>query len=220
MYASLLSVTFLFSHYLATFQPNWFKTNVFVNVSYRWVNGVVPYEMNQSCGFSNEWYIWRAMTVFHRHTCVRFIERQIGDPDWLYFTFEKWGCFSKVGRTGGRQIVNLHPPGCMKIGVILHELMHSIGFFHEHSRRDRDDYIHVYTENILDGRYFKASAEGYLQEGRTIHGRKDSFSENDLAKIRFIYNCTGYRPAPSLYIITFAVVHSSINWRNIYTYVK
>ena len=31
--------------------------------------------------------------------------------------------------------------------------MHLLGFFHEHTREDRDQYITVYEENILDGMF-------------------------------------------------------------------
>ncbi len=52
--------------------------------------------------------------------------------------------------TGGKQILSLDY-GCVNVGVIIHEFLHIIGFFHEQSRPDRDDFITVVYENIVPG---------------------------------------------------------------------
>ena len=38
--------------------------------------------------------------------------------------------------------------GCWQKGTVLHEIMHSLGFFHEQSRPDRDDEVMIMYENI------------------------------------------------------------------------
>ena len=37
------------------------------------------------------------------------------------------------------------------VGHIKHEMMHTLGFYHEHSRSDRDDFIKINWNNIVDG---------------------------------------------------------------------
>ena len=37
-------------------------------------------------------------------------------------------------------------------GTLLHELMHAAGFFHEHTRPDRDTYVRIDFDNIIEGK--------------------------------------------------------------------
>jgi len=67
-------------------------------------------------------------------------------------------CWSFVGKFGGAQILSLEPPdekgpNCLENeGKVIHELMHALGIFHEHSRADRDMYIDIHYENIIPGK--------------------------------------------------------------------
>ena len=64
-------------------------------------------------------------------------------------------CSSYVGMiNNGAQDVSLDD-GCIsriRPGIVLHELMHAAGFFHEHTRSDRDTFIRINFENILESK--------------------------------------------------------------------
>ena len=38
-----------------------------------------------------------------------------------------------------------------QLGTVAHELGHAVGFYHEQSRPDRDDYVMVHLENVISG---------------------------------------------------------------------
>ena len=64
-------------------------------------------------------------------------------------------CKSFVGRDSSAtnrfgQFLHIGP-SCMTAGAVQHEMMHALGFYHEQSRPDRDNYVTINTENILEG---------------------------------------------------------------------
>lgn len=61
-----------------------------------------------------------------------------------------------MGRIGGAQTISVGNSDASivcKHGNIVHEIAHSLGFFHEHSRPDRDDYVNILWDNIEGGEY-------------------------------------------------------------------
>lgn len=41
--------------------------------------------------------------------------------------------------------------GCDTKAVVEHELLHALGFYHEQSRSDRDDYVKIWWDQIEEG---------------------------------------------------------------------
>lgn len=74
----------------------------------------------------------------------------------IYFQTKELGCYSALGRQGGRQVLNIHNAksgkGCFTNGTIIHEFIHALGFHHMQSASDRDDYIEIIWENIENGK--------------------------------------------------------------------
>ncbi|CAH2237519.1 zinc metalloproteinase nas-13-like [Pararge aegeria] len=118
----------------------------------RWENGIIPYAIDKA-GYNRDQQdmIMKAIADYHRLTCLRFVPYS-GQTDYIIIKNTNTGCWSSVGRTGGRQEVNLQAPGCVsKKGTILHELLHAIGFLHEQSRPERDDFVYIQYSNIKPG---------------------------------------------------------------------
>ena len=106
-----------------------------------------------------------------------------------YITFRSRkddGCSSHVGRSGGDQLVRVGP-GCNSQKIILHEICHALGMWHEQSHPDRDDYVEVIRENIKSGhehnfmkrnKFEVDSQETVYDYASVMHYKLDSSSKN------------------------------------------
>ncbi|KAF4108583.1 zinc metalloproteinase nas-13-like [Onychostoma macrolepis] len=173
----------------------------------------VPYEINIDLEARTE-DILNALNMISKKTCVRFHPRA-DETDYLHFEYGK-GCASYVGCIGGEQPL-LVGPKC-KPGNICHEILHSLGFQHEHSRNDRGDHVTILNENIASGKednflkrrgktlglkydldsimhygtnYFSRNGKPTIEpkkSGVTI-GQRSYLSDLDVQRIRKLYNC-------------------------------
>ncbi|CAL4227624.1 unnamed protein product, partial [Meganyctiphanes norvegica] len=125
--------------------------NAMIDNNKRWSNGVVPYVISSSYNKQERATIAIAMKSYHEKTCLRFVPRTI-ERDYIHI-LKGDGCSSSVGRVGGAQAVSLGL-GCLYAGIVMHELMHAVGFWHEQSREDRDRYITINWLNIQGGMDF------------------------------------------------------------------
>ncbi|GFR04969.1 astacin-like metalloprotease toxin 1 [Trichonephila clavata] len=116
----------------------------------RWPNGRVPYQIDPYTTYDakQKEMIKKAMDEYEQKTCIRFVEKEEDEKDFILI-FAGRGCYSKVGKTGGVQALSFGN-GCFQLPTLIHELGHAIGFYHEHTRSDRDDYITIHWSAIMN----------------------------------------------------------------------
>lgn len=119
-----------------------------------WPGGVVPYQFSAEFIFLplQRYIIRQVMDDIKSQSCVAFVERH-SEPDYINIVFDRNRCYSHIGRIGGEQVLSLGL-FCVKWwdrGTIYHELFHSLGFFHEHNRPDRDRHVEIQWSNIKYG---------------------------------------------------------------------
>ena len=151
-----------------------------------WPHGIIPYVIEGNFTGAQRAMFKQAMRHWENHTCITFIKRTV-ETDYIVFTHRSCGCCSYVGRKGdGSQAVSVGK-NCDKFGVVVHELGHVVGFWHEHTRPDRDLYITVKYENIMEGQQYnfeklKSDAIDSLGEpydyGSIMHYSANTFSKN------------------------------------------
>lgn len=59
-------------------------------------------------------------------------------------------CWSYVGDDRKGQNVSIGAR-CDTKAIVEHELLHALGFYHEQSRSDRDDYVKIWWDQIEEG---------------------------------------------------------------------
>ena len=115
-----------------------------------WPGGIVPFAYDTSVANypSRVLAVQSAMsrlTAANYGSAVLFVPRT-SESDYVYYVADTASNYSPVGRQGGRQ--DIHVVSWGSPFVLDHETMHSLGFWHEQSRSDRDTYVTIHTENI------------------------------------------------------------------------
>lgn len=123
--------------------------NGILNKNYRWPT-TVPYVLDNSLEINAKGVILEAFERFRLKTCIDF-KPWSGEPNYI-FVFKGSGCYSSVGnRHVGKQDLSIGS-NCDGLGTVEHEFLHALGFWHEQSRYDRDDYVTIIWDQIEKGK--------------------------------------------------------------------
>eukprot|EP00111_Clytia_hemisphaerica_P024303 TCONS_00071669-protein len=128
----------------------------------KWKSNVIPYVFHETITEHKRGAIEAAIKDFHQFTVIRFAPRT-NEPDYLNFIKDN-GCWSFVGCQGGPQDISIGN-GCGYRGTVIHQIMHALGFLHENTRTDRENYLTIDSNNIEEG--FAHDFEKY--ENRMIY---------------------------------------------------
>lgn len=132
--------------------------------------------------------IMGAIDEFHEKTCLVFHPYDNKtDKNYVIFRGNQAGCWSSVGKQNKGQVINLQNPGCLSHGTIVHEILHAVGFYHQQSTYDRDEFVKINWENIKPGtehnfnKYDNRTVTNYKTEydyNSVMHYSKKAFSQN------------------------------------------
>ncbi|XP_075389355.1 meprin A subunit beta [Tenrec ecaudatus] len=125
------------------------ERNSIIGEKYRWPH-TIPYVLEDSLEMNAKGAILNAFERYRLKTCIDF-KPWAGEANYIA-VFKGSGCWSSVGnRHVGRQELSIGA-NCDRIATIQHEFLHALGFWHEQSRSDRDDYVNIMWDRIQSGR--------------------------------------------------------------------
>uniref|UniRef100_A0A8D0GKH6 Meprin A subunit n=1 Tax=Sphenodon punctatus TaxID=8508 RepID=A0A8D0GKH6_SPHPU len=123
--------------------------NSIIGDQYRWPL-TIPYILEDSLEMNAKGLILKAFEQYRLKTCIDFKPWE-GEDNYVS-VFKGSGCWSSVGnRQSGKQELSIGA-NCDRIGTIQHEFLHALGFWHEQSRSDRDDYVSIMWDRIQSGK--------------------------------------------------------------------
>ncbi|KAM8831676.1 meprin A, alpha (PABA peptide hydrolase), tandem duplicate 1 isoform 1-T2 [Spinachia spinachia] len=175
--------------------------NAMVDKRYRWTFPIA-YILGDDLDLNAKGCVHQAFEMYRLKSCVDFKPYE-GERSYIKFV-KRGGCFSSVGDQQTGQILSLGS-GCDHKAVIEHELLHALGFYHEQSRTDRDDYVDIWLNQVTPGleNNFNKYNDDYITDQNTaydyesvMHYRPFSFNKNQsiptiTTKIPEFYNIIG-----------------------------
>lgn len=178
---------------------------------------LVPHTVSSTFSSAERNQIRDTLNDMERTTgSLKFIERT-NERAYIAVRRETAYCSSHVGTSGSTTLLNLGP-NCMSKAVIQHEFLHALGFHHEQNRPDRDQYVEIIFDNIIETNqhnfnrqsgsttlgspYDYGSVMHYgaydfsknklktivTKNGESI-GQRNGMSPTDVKKVKLMYQC-------------------------------
>eukprot|EP01060_Flectonema_neradi_P024450 TRINITY_DN332_c3_g1_i3.p1 TRINITY_DN332_c3_g1~~TRINITY_DN332_c3_g1_i3.p1 ORF type:complete len:1129 (+),score=200.52 TRINITY_DN332_c3_g1_i3:136-3387(+) len=185
----------------------------------------IPYSVVASAGLpSNDERVVTSIGIIEEKTCLQFRAATNGDTEYIRVTeAAATTCLAHIGRIqGGVTEINIGVQ--CDTGAVLHEFLHALGFYHEQSRNDRDEFVTVNTGNIdptktsnfvLESNAFDIGAYDYnsiMHYSATAFaktpglititspepiGQRSTLSDGDVTAIEFLYQKCQAPTAPT-----------------------
>lgn len=119
----------------------------------RWPNNTVYYTISNQIRNTNlHNRINAAIREYNSKTNLKWTEVGFNAPTYVQFVpsgSNGTDGSATIGRQNGSKYISLD--WNIPLGSLLHEMGHTIGLFHEHTRRDRDNYVIINWNNIQNG---------------------------------------------------------------------
>ncbi|NP_001122199.1 meprin A subunit alpha precursor [Danio rerio] len=124
------------------------RRNAIIDEKARW-QFPIPYILTDTLDLNAKGVILQALEMYRLKSCVDFKPYE-GESTYISFT-KLDGCWSFVGDLKTGQNVSIGER-CDTKAIVEHELLHALGFYHEQSRSDRDDYVKIWWDQIIEGK--------------------------------------------------------------------
>jgi hypothetical protein len=111
-----------------------------------WPGGIVPYEFDQNVSPRNQTLMLEAMAEWENLANIDFVPRTPRDSTYLHIQNGSENSSSVSMGLGGERPMTIYNWNVKFIMV--HELGHALGFWHEQCRPDRDEYVTINRAHV------------------------------------------------------------------------
>jgi hypothetical protein len=162
-------------------QPKGISSAIGIKKFRRWNNGIIPYKIASNHPYRSQ--IQNAINTLNSSTVLWYREATSNDNNYVSI-IRGSRCYSGLGVPFWGSSYELSiGDGCTSSGTIIHELLHAAGLFHEHQRFDRDNYVKIIWDNIID-----AEKDQFEKPSKLIAKNIGSYNFQSVMQ----YKCTAF----------------------------